>query len=248
MMWLAWLPGCGWFAHTPPDTGPNPQATAAVAKALCKLAQGASLPCQTTDTTAILDGHAVEVAAAFVEREEVLSQITFRGTITLRVSGEAQKTAWRGYGWGENEAIDRGVHEWALVSGTAFVDALLDPIGRPTLAAIEPELPQAIPTPVAQFEATRGWTLWRGADVTLDHAILFAHATPTLGKLHAKTTHTLQIRIQPDNGKQQFACHLDGTPSAALCDAVRAYSWPDGFGWTFATAYTLVPQRKRPAP
>lgn len=241
-MMMGWLlgVGCGWLAPQQPAASADTDAGAAVADALCKLAQGASRDCAIQGTSVSLADHTIGVAAFLGERQDVLGQVTFSGTIELTLDGHVHRSAWHGYGWGVNEAINRSAHVWALVYGTAFVDALLDPVERPALAAVEPQPSSAQPIALAGNDVLRGWTLWRGAETTLDHPSLLALLEPALVATGNDRSRTVQIRIQPGQSQQIFTCHVDGRSADALCDAARAYAWPSGFGWEVATAYVHV--------
>ena len=244
LWWAAWL-GCGGGA---PElaTEPDRPATRALVDALCKLAEGARHSCERGTDKAVFDNTERIQVSAYIDREdEVLGQVTFEGrAVVVRDGGRTITTRFTHYGWGRAEALEKGVHHWAVISGAPIVDWILGEPSRPTLRALEKvEAPNAsmVPPQAAGFRALRGWTLLQGVKVDLKHDELVKAFEGSLGELAPGAPHAVQIRIAFDMGEQVYRCFVDGVENEPLCAAAKQGPWPAGVGWELRQTYLMVP-------
>lgn len=235
LLWLAQLLACGGGSELP--EGPDPAATKAAIDNLCKLYEGARMSCERRDGELTGGGLPVRVEATYDALEERLGVTTFRGTVTLTTSQHTWVTRMSGYGSGRDEAIQRGLHEWALVEGIAFVDASADATERPALLAVEPGI--AIQELVAGGRPVyRGWTLQRPPlEGGIDHAALVRAATKAVS-LDAGP-HMLRIEVARNLGELAYTCFLDGKPHEAMCASVKGYPWPDVAAYEVRQTYAI---------
>lgn len=224
---------------TPP--GPHPEATAAAAVNLCKLYQQLQLPCTREGSRVEADGKTIVVTATLEHLDERLGVATLRGRVDLRVDGHTWTTRMSGYGSGLTEAVDRGLHEWALLDGLAFVDALRGDAAHAALRSIETTA--ADEGLVAnQRPVYRGWTLQRPPlEKGLDHADLVLRAAPLVAKLD-DGPHALRIEVARNLGKLEFVCYVDGQPAPDLCEAARGARWPEVGGYELRQTYVVAPR------
>jgi hypothetical protein len=218
--------------------GPDPQATAAAAKNFCKIYQGAGLPCSIDNGVVTADGTEVAITAQFDQLEERLGVTTFKGTVTLKAPDQTWVTRMSGYGSGRDEAIQRGMHEWALLSATAVSDAMRHDNTRPALRAVEPTI--GFEVGLANGTAVwRGWTLQRPPlEGGLNHTELTSRFAPVLTKL-GPGPHMIRIESARNLGELVLTCYVDGVQAADVCEAVRGYHWPDVGGYEVRQAYAV---------
>jgi len=237
---LALAAGCGGAG---PATEPDPGASRAVAEALCDLARGGKSTCDRTGTKAVINGDGLQVAVFLDTVEDRFGQYTFDGRAVLtRDNGDVITTRYKHYGWGREEAIEKGTHYWAVLSGAAVVDWVLRDGSRPALRALESdEHPGVTQWRAGDSRVLRGWTLLRGVVVVLDHPAIVASIAPHLKTLPPAAPHVVHIRIASELGEQEFTCHVDGQPDPALCAAAKAAPWPAGVGWELQQVYLAVP-------
>ncbi|MBX2796404.1 MAG: hypothetical protein KTR31_02005 [Myxococcales bacterium] len=242
MLWF--LTACSSPPQTP-ATEPDAAATRAVVDALCKVAEGASQPCERNAKSAVIEGaESLSVAAYLDKQEETLGQFTFEGRAVLgRADGTQMVTRFSHFGWGRAEAFEKGVHYWAVLSATPIVDWVLRDPERPALAALHrgSELGDGV-LPAPPFQALRGWTFLQGVKVELKHAEILEAVRPSIAKLESTTPHTLEIRIASEMGSQVFSCHVDGQPAPEVCTLAKTAPWPAGIGWELRQGYLLVPE------
>jgi hypothetical protein len=237
-MTLLWILACGGAPALP--EGPDPQATTAAAANLCKLHLGAQLPCTVDGSRVTGDGRAIAVSARFDKLEEQVGLSTFRGTVTLDVDGARWVTRMSGYGSNRDEAIQRGLHEWALLDGTAFVDAVRGDTSRRALRPVEPTLADEGLT-LAGKPVYRGWTLQRPPlENGVAHADLLRRAEPLLGSL-GPGPHAARVEVARNLGKLEFTCYVDGALSPPLCDSLRSAAWPEVGSYEMRQTYLLAP-------
>lgn len=224
-------------APTVPE-GPDPEATAAAARNLCKIYQGAGAPCSIDGSTVTADGMAIRVTARFDQLEERLGVTTFKGTVALATDGATWTTRMSGYGSGRQEALERGLHEWALLSATAFTDAVRGDASRKALRAVEPTIGHEIE--VANGTAVwRGWTLQRPPlEGGLKHDELSRRFAPVLTKL-GPGPHMIRIEAARNLGELMLTCYADGALAPDVCDAVRSYHWPEIGGYEVRQSYAV---------
>jgi len=222
--------------------GPDPEATAAAIDNLCKLYEGARMSCERRAGEIDGGGLPVRVEATFDQLEERLGVTTFKGTVTLTTSEHRWVTRMSGYGSGRAEAIERGLHEWALVDGIAFVDASADATERPALSAVEPGV--AVDELVAGGRTVyRGWTLQRPPmEGGIDHAALVRAATQSVSL--DPGPHLLRIEAARNLGELAFTCYLDGAVHETMCASVKRYPWPDTSSYEVRQTYAVVPSSK----
>lgn len=250
-IFVAWL-GCAGEAPPARATRPDPIATPATVDKLCRLFEGARIRCERAGSTAVPDGIGKIVVATYVDRqEETLGQVTFSGRIALTDErGRRFESPLHGYGWGRDEAFERALHEWAVVSAVAPVDLWIGRPERPALAALEVQSGPGGPTraEVAGWVALRGWSLRRGVTHVVDHAALLSALAPALEGLDRAVPHTVRVALSQEGAAQSRRCDLDGADAPALCEAAGAYPWPAGLGWELRQEYLLVPPADAPPP
>lgn len=248
-----WLAACGGDAPPARATRADPIATPATVDKLCRLFEGARVKCERAGTTAIPEGVGKIVVATFVDhQEETLGQFVFDGRVALTDErGRRFESPLHGYGWGREEAVERALHEWAVVSAVAPVDLWLGRPERPALAALEVQSGPGGPgrAEIGPWVALRGWSLRRGVTHQIDHDALLAAFAPALDGLAADAPHTVHVELAQEGAEQKRTCALDGTDAPALCEAAGAYAWPAGLGWELRQEYLLVaPADAPPAP
>lgn len=229
--------GCGSEPELP--KGPDPAATRIAAENLCKLYQGAKLSCSVRPGGVTAEGLDIDVSARFDALEERTGIATFKGTVTLTADGKTWSTRMGGYGSRREEALDRGLHEWALLEGTAFVDAVRGDTGRAALVAVEPEL-APVPLALDGRAVYRGWTLSRPPlEGGVPHEDLMRYAGEALDLDGGP--HVLRIEVQRALEKMAYTCFLDGAPSEALCTAIQRHPWPEVRSWELRQTYVVPP-------
>jgi hypothetical protein len=238
-MWLAmtWW-GCGSGQPALPE-GPDPAVTKVAVDNLCKLYEGARLTCERQEGAVVAEGTRIGVAAEYDQLEERVGISTFRGTVTLSTPEHTWITRMGGYGSRTEEAVERGLHEWALTEGTAFVDAVRGDTQRAALKAVEPTLTPAALS-LGGRPVYRGWTLMRPPlEGGIPHDELLAAIA---GKLSLDGgPHVLRFEVARALEEMSYTCYLDGQPSDALCAAVRSWSWPEVRSYEVRQTYVVPP-------
>ncbi|HHO50390.1 MAG TPA: hypothetical protein ENK18_05830 [Deltaproteobacteria bacterium] len=244
---LLLLAACG-DKPPPRATEPDPRSSELLAGALCKLSEGAGHDCSQQGAQVMIEGKTLSVDSFLDREEETLGQFTFDGRARITVSdGAVLTTRFQHYGWGREEAFDKGVHYWAVLSGAPIIDWVLADPSRPALRALERGQPLlAHQIPVGPFRALRGWTFLQGVKIELDHHEIVASLADTIQRLPADSPHTIDVRITSDMGEQVYTCHLDGEEAPQLCEAARRAPWPAGIGWELRQIYLLAPAASFP--
>lgn len=218
-----------------PDAPATPRADAAATEgaidALCKLFEGAEMDCRRGPNGILVDGRTFGVEARTTV-ETMTGMATVRGLIELESAKQTYTTRLRGFGSGKQDALKRGLHEWALVSGTAVVDAWVNPTARHALQAVEPT---AEPLSYSGGKVLRGWTYFQPKGV-LEHAPLLEAVLPALGE---GATGVLTLEVTRQNGETQVECFWKGASHEEACRAARAWSWPTG-SYELRTSYVLL--------
>jgi len=244
-MWLALL-ACS-TAPTVPE-GPQEDVAKAAAKNLCKLYKGGGLTCSVDGTSVTAEGQRITASATYDQYDDTLGVITFKGTVALAVDGgDTWTTRMSGYGSGKGAAIERGLHEWALVSGTAFVDALRHDGDRKALKAVEPTIGHEIY--IANATAVwPGWTLQRPPlEGGMGHEDLLARIAPVVPKL-GPPPHMLRIEAARNLGELVLTCYVDGVPAPDVCAATKGYHWPDVGSFEARQSYAVFGDPIAPPP
>ncbi len=238
MIWWVVVVACSSAPEVP--TGPDPAATAQAVDNLCKLYEGARLPCERGTGSVTADGVPIQVVARYDQLDESLGVTTFKGTVTLTTPGHTWTTRMNGYGSRTEEALQRGLHEWALVDGTAFVDALRGGEERLALAAVEPGLAGGTDR-FGDRAAYRGWSLMRPPlEGGVPHEQVLMHAAKALQLDDGP--HALRIEVGRNLEKMSYTCYVDGQPSEPLCGAVQRYTWPEVRSYEIRQTYVLPPK------
>jgi len=204
---------------------------AEVAQTWCKLHKGAEASCAAEGATAKADAHAATFEVWVDRTEEKLGIYTVDARVELSVDGTAHPaltTPLRAYGGSRDEAVKRGLHEWAVVYGAALVDWTLASPERAALAALDKEH-GATPRAVSGKEVYRGYTLVRGTEGRVDHAALLGVIGEDLSAL-GPGVHGLSVEILQEAGNATRTCTLDGESSGPLCRSAARYAWPGGAG------------------
>lgn len=240
-------------SSAPPSlaTEPDPSSSHMLAEALCKLVQGARHKCTLAGNRASIEGGRSLVVDAFLDHEEeTLGQLTFDGRARITVEGgPSATTRFQHYGWGREEALEKGVHYWAVLHGSAIVDWVLADASRPALVALERGQPRlAHQVSVGGFRALRGWTFLQGVKVELAHDEILAAMQDAVSPLAATEPHSVDVRITSEMGEQIFSCHVDGAEAPQLCALAQQGPWPAGIGWELRQSYLLVPEGAFPDP
>ncbi|MCA9571206.1 MAG: hypothetical protein KC656_25375 [Myxococcales bacterium] len=224
------LLACSSAPSAPPVPAPDAATTLAAIDAFCKLAEGAERPCERLPDAARIGEVTVRISGRILPVEQTLGNATLRGVVDLEHDGRTWTTRLRGFGGGKDEALTRGMHEWALVSGTPVADAILG--GTPTLAAVDPTASQ--PT-LGGSPVHRGWTLHRPKG-ELDHDALLKALEPALGGVSGSLT----LEVTRQGGAATVECWVQGEPHEPVCEAARGWSWPGG-EYELRTSYVLPP-------
>ncbi len=218
--------------------GNQADVAAAAAQNLCKLYKGGGLSCSVEGSKVTAEGQTISVSATYDDYTDQLGVLTFKGTVALSVDGTTWTTRMSGYGSGKEAAIDRGLHEWALVSGTAFVDALRHDAGRKALRVVEPTIGHGIHT-ANQTAVFPGWTLQRPPlEGGVKHEELLGRIAPLLTKIGAPP-HMLRIEVARNLGELEMHCFIDGADAPDLCAAVKGYHWPEVGGFELRQSYAV---------
>ena len=234
VMWWA----CGAGPTAP--AGPDPRASDVAAENLCKLFRGAQLACAREGTSLQTDAGALAVTARFDTLDERLGITTFRGSVTVEDGPRVWSTRMGGFGSGREEALERGLHEWALVDGLALVDALR---ADPTQAALRSIEPTAADTGlvVGDRPVFRGWTLQRPAlEQGVDHTELVRRLEPVVVGFDAGP-HAIRIEVSRANGPLTVGCSVDGA-APAPCPALDGVPWPEVPGYELRQTYMVRPK------
>lgn len=229
MIWM--LLACSSTPPAPATPTPDADATRSAVDALCKLFEGADMDCKRAPAGILVDGRTFGVDAS-TTYEVSTGMATVRGLVKLESAKQTYTTRLRGFGSGKKDALERGLHEWALVSGTAVVDAWVNPDARHALKAVEPT---AEPLTYSGGRVLRGWTYFQPKGV-LEHAPLLEAIGPAAGD-GAQGVLTLEVTRQ--SGDVTVDCFWEGAPNEAICEKARAWSWPGGT-WELRTSYVFL--------
>ena len=244
-MLLLSLFACG-GSPSGPATEPDNDATEAIVKALCDLAKGAGHACSPRTRQIALDKDKLVTVEAFIdEADDTLGQITIHGRARLTYNGQSLTSRFDLSGFGENEAYKRGVHLWAVLTGTPMIDWILGDPARPALTALYRDSKtwtQPASAPVGGFTALEGWTLLQGVHKDLEHSEIVPLFAPVVQGFDAAKPHIIELKAASDLGKQVFTCHVNGEPAERLCDTISSGPWPKGVGWELRQTYVLVPK------
>jgi hypothetical protein len=198
---------------------------AEVAKAMCKLHEGASRTCAAQGSAIGSDGHEVRFEVWIDQEDELLGMVTLEGRVLASVDGKsvpALTTPMRAYGGAREQSIERGVHEWAVVYGSAIVDALHEDADRKAATALSPDLG---PAEVGGRKHYPGFALVRGAAGGLERDGLVER----LAKLvPADGLHAVGLDRVVDAGGEHLVCRVDGEPGD--CEGLEGFLWPSGAG------------------
>jgi hypothetical protein len=236
MVFAVALLGCSGSGPAAPQVHSSDNATTLAAiDALCKLVEGAGTDCTRTGTSARFNALELKVEGRLYPVETSLGTASLRGVVAIEGPGARYVTRLRGFGGGKAEALERGMHEWALVSGTAVVDTWMGPT-RPTLAAVD-DTPSGVVSPLPDTVLYRGWTLFRPKG-ELDHAGLLKAVAPVLKGVERPTTLSFEVTRQA--GAAVVDCWVQGEPNDALCAAAGDWSWPTG-EYELRTTYVVPP-------
>lgn len=219
--------------------GPQVDVAKAAAKNLCKLYKGGGLGCSVDGTKVSAEGQTIDVSAVYDHYDDTLGVITFKGTVTLAVEGgDTWVTRVSGGGSGKEAAIQRGLHEWALVSGTPFVDALRHDGDRKALKAVAPTIGHEIHV-ANQTAVWPGWTLQRPPlEGGIDHAEIVRRMAPIVPKL-GPPPHMIRIEALRNLESLDFTCYVDGVAAPDVCKTVEGYRWPDVGGFEMRQSYAV---------
>lgn len=225
----------------PPKLAPDEPTTTAAIEALCKVIEGADVPCERGADQIRFGSTTVGVHGSLYPVESSLGIATLRGSIRLTGTDPdwSTTTRLRGFGSGRSEALERSIHEWALVSGTAIAQTWEGVSGA--LTAVEPSA-TPVSSPFPGFDVTRGWTLYQPRG-QLDHDVLLKALAPAFaGRSPAGT---ISVEITHQGSSLTADCWFDGEVDEALCREARAWNWPVG-DYELRTAYFVQPSKGAP--
>jgi len=243
MIFALLLVGCG--GDEPAPAGPDPSAAAAAADTVCKLLQGARQECDARASKVTWGDRTLSLGVVLNKSEEKFGQFSFEGNVTLTEGDKSWSSPAVGFGAAKEESFKKGFHEWAVVSGVAIVDALIDDPSRPALKALikDPTMPEGSEK-IGAFGVLRGFSVVRGdkpPEDGISHPGLVGALGTFAAGLDASTPHVLSVhRISGLDGIQ-FKCWADGERSDDLCKAAEGYEWPVGMNWEIKQTYVLNP-------
>jgi len=220
----------------PPTRSPDADSTRAAIDAVCKLFEGADRDCTRGKNKVSVDGHEYGVRAEIYPVQSGLGMASLRGVVILDDSENTYITRLRGFGGTKAEAVERSMHEWALVSGLAVVDTWLAPADRPALRAIEPDLP-AIDLKLGGRAVLRGWPYFQPKGV-IYHDKLLTALDPAFPQDPPPGVISLEVVRQ--RGETAVECWFQGEPHEALCEAARSWTWPSA-EYELRLAYVVQP-------
>ncbi len=238
------LLACG-GAESPPS-GPDAAAGAAAANTMCKLIEGARQECDASGTKVTWGDRELSFSVVLDSTEEKFGQTSFSAHVTLSEKGKASYMSHAvGFGGSKQDALGKGFHEWAVISGVAILDALMDDPARPALKALDP-MPQmpAGSEKIGSFDVMRGFSLVRGDQPPEDgisHEGLVKAVAPYASKLSGDKPHVLSLHRASGLSETELKCWLDGVASEELCAAFDKYEWPVGSTWELKQTYVLAP-------
>jgi hypothetical protein len=242
-LFVAALFACG-GAETP-EPRPDPQVAEAAADAVCKLLQGGLQTCEAKGQEVAWGARRLAVSATLLRAEERFGQYAFEAVITVSEGDVQFSSPAVGFGGAKEVSIEKGLHEWAVVSGVAVVDALLADPARPALRALDPSptLPAGVDT-LGAFTVLRGYSLLRGDRPPEDgvpHAQLLGVVATVADDLDPAVPHVLSLHRASGLDGTELTCWTDGKPSEALCTALAPFAWPSGSSWELKQTYVLAP-------
>ncbi|MEZ4322567.1 MAG: hypothetical protein R3F61_34185 [Myxococcota bacterium] len=207
---------------TPPPAVFDREATDAAIDALCKLYEGADLPCERGSDGLTSGDTTLGVKAEIQPAEVSLGMVSIRGVVHIETPEGTYSSHLTGFGGTKSEGLQRSTHEWAVVSAVSVVDLVVDPATRPALAKLEPGPPA--PLTLAGHAVLRGWALVR-PEQELDHNGLLKALGPGFEGRDPKGFVNLEVTRQA--GEVSVSCWFQGEPDEALCAAARAWAWPE---------------------
>jgi len=246
MIWMvAWLWGCG--GAQPEAPRPDPAIASAAAEAVCKLLEGARQSCEVASNQVTWGDRRLGLQAQLLTSDERFGQFSFESTVTLTEGDRVFSSRAVGFGGAKEVSVEKGLHEWAVVSGVAIVDALLEDPERPALKALDAQsvLPEGAGT-LGEFKVLRGYSLIRGdkpPEEALSHGALLGALGAFVATLDATRPHVLSLHRVSGLDGDTVSCWLDGASSAPLCEAASAMAWPAGVSWELKQTYVLLPKR-----
>ncbi len=236
----------GLFACFEPPPPPEPTVdsglTRAAVDALCKVVEGAKGTCERDGDTARFGGHALKLTAWVESQTQTMASLVLAGRVEVVVDGTAQpvlRTPVRAFGTNYEEAIGRGVHEWALVYGIGIADwALADPT-RPALRAVAKDAAR----PAAAFRdgtLYRGWTLVRKTTQKIEHGLILAALEPTTSHWTGGP-HAVVVEVEGTSDGPNPTVWVDGVPDAEAAAAVKATGLGGSLGAQVRQFYLWAP-------
>jgi hypothetical protein len=228
-----------------PDPQPDPEVAEAAADAVCKLLQGALETCEAKGQEVSWGTRRLSVEATLLQAEERFGQYAFEAVVTVAEGDVRFSSPAVGFGAAREVSIEKGLHEWAVVSGVAVVDALLANPTRPALRALDPSptLPAGVDT-LGAFTVLRGYSLLRGdrpPEGGVPHAQLLGVVSTMVADLDVAVPHVLSVHRASGLDGTELTCWADGEPAEALCTALEPFSWPSGSNWEVKQTYVLAP-------
>lgn len=235
-MILAWLAACSSAPPSQTAQRPHPDAEATVSAidALCKLFEGAGQPCERRADGVTSGPHELAVRAETWPDERSLGIVSLRGLVHVGTPRGPFVTRLAGFGGTRADGMERAMHEWAVVSGVAVVDAVLDPTGRPALAALEPGQPP-VPLALGGRAVLRGWPVVRPPQA-IDHHGLLAALAPAV----PEPSGVLTFDVTRQGGALTVQCWVQGEAHEPLCEAARGWAWPER-DHELRLAYVVLP-------
>ena len=212
---LSLLIACSRGPAPVPRLTPDEPTTTAAIDALCKIVEGAGTPCERRADGIRFGSHEVGVQGSLLPVESGLGITVLRGTIDITDSKGTLHTRLRGFGGGRSEALERSIHECALV-------------------AVEPSA-TPVTSPFPEHTVHRGWTLYQPRGV-IDHDVLLQALAPAFQDRSPAGVLTLEITHQGTSLTAE--CWFNGEVDAAACERARAWSWPIG-DYELRTAYVV---------
>jgi len=241
---------------TPPELGPDPDATARTANMLCTLLAKADTECTASGGHVITLGHTLDLLATKTMEHRALGTTTFEHNVSVRVDGQEAPQLLllvAGAGSSPGAALDQAATVWVSVLGAALADRLKDD-GR--LTFLQRLQDDQAPPPAFQTKAWvayPGWTILLGQRTEakpVDIQALLDAAAPiyTAWPTPEGSTHVLQVYAEVQDGALvDPRCTVDGQPSRQLCDLAVTVPLPRGH-YVLRQSFVLRPGLLAPPP